>query len=94
MLADAPTLHLAPVENDLGDEDLGKALGRFATVRVRGAGETVTVTGPVTVLTGLLVSVALTVTVVDPAVVGVPVITQLAPRVSPAGSEPAVMEQL
>jgi hypothetical protein len=70
------------------------ALGRFVTVRESAAGATVTVTGPVVVFTGLLVSVALTVTVEEPAVVGFPLITHPAPRVNPAGSEPAVMEQL
>jgi hypothetical protein len=55
---------------------------------------TVKVTGPVVVLIGLLVSVAFTVTVDVPAMVGVPVTTQPAPRVSPAGSVPAVITQL
>jgi cation transporter-like permease len=58
------------------------------------AGNTVTVTGPVLVAAGVLESVALTVMVVDPAVVGVPVITQLADKLSPAGSVPAVRLQV
>jgi hypothetical protein len=52
------------------------------------------VTGPVEVLMGLLVSVALTVTVDVPATVGVPVTRQPAPRVSPAGKEPAVIKHV
>jgi hypothetical protein len=70
------------------------ASGSVAKVRVSALGLTVRVTGPVVVLIGLLVSVAFTVTVDVPAVVGVPVITQPAPRVSPAGSAPAVITQL
>jgi hypothetical protein len=51
------------------------------------------VTGAVVVLTGLLESVAVTVTVVEPAVVGVPVTTQ--PLLDkPGGSVPAAMVQL
>jgi hypothetical protein len=57
------------------------------------AGNTVTVTGPVVVAAGVLESVALTVTVADPAVVGVPLTTQLADKVSPAGKVPAVRVQ-
>lgn len=72
------------------------AAGGLLRVRVAVAGNTVTVTGPVVVATGLLESVALTVTTVvgGVAVVGVPLITQPAPRVSPAGRVPAVMAQL
>ena len=44
--------------------------------------------GPVTVSTGVLVSVALTCTVEVPAVVGVPLTTQPADKLSPAGSVP------
>ena len=64
------------------------APGKVAKVRESGAGETVMLSGPVTVLTGELVSVAFTWTVEMPAVVGVPLTTQLADRVSPAGSVP------
>jgi hypothetical protein len=64
-------------------------------VKVRaGIGWTVTVTGPVTVSAGFAESVALTVTLAAPAVVGVPLITQPAPRVSPAGRVPETTEQL
>ncbi len=45
------------------------------------------VAGPVPVFFGLLLSVAVTVTVVEPAVVGVPVMVQLE-AVSPAGRAP------
>lgn len=69
-------------------------LGRDDTVSVRGAVVTVTVTGPVEVAGGLLESVAFTVMLVVPPVVGVPLMTQPLPRVSPAGSDPAVMEQV
>jgi hypothetical protein len=55
-------------------------------------GETVRVTGPVVVATGLLESVAFTVRLAVPAVVGVPLIAQ--PEiVNPAGKVPAVMVQ-
>ncbi len=69
-------------------------LGREDTVSVRGAAETVTVTGPVEVAAGLPESVAFTVMLVVPAVVGVPFTTQPLPRVRPAGSDPAVREQV
>jgi hypothetical protein len=52
------------------------------------------VTGPVVVPVGLLESVAFTVTVDAPAVVGVPLTTQLLARANPAGSVPAVKAQL
>jgi hypothetical protein len=65
-----------------------------AKVRVSALGLIVRTTGLVAVLIGLVESVAFTVTLVVPAVVGVPVITQPAPRVSPAGSVPAVIVQL
>ena len=58
------------------------------------AGSTVTVTGPVVVAAGVLESVALTVMVAVPAVVGVPLTTQLADKVSPAGKVPAVRVQV
>ena len=59
-----------------------------------GAAATVMLSGPVTVSAGLLESVAFTVTVKVPAVVGVPLTTQAADRVSPAGSAPPVSRQL
>jgi len=59
-----------------------------------GAGATVMLSGPVTVSAGLLESVAFTVTVEVPAVVGVPLTMQLADRVSPAGRVPPVWRQL
>ncbi len=59
-----------------------------------GAGLTTSTTGLVVVLVGLPASVAFTVTEVVPAVVGVPVTTQFAPRVSPAGMVPAVSTQV
>jgi hypothetical protein len=64
------------------------APGRVAIVKVSAAGETVMLSGPVTVSTGELVSVALTCTVEVPAVVGVPLTTQPADKLSPAGSVP------
>jgi hypothetical protein len=70
------------------------AFGGELRVRTAVAGNTVTVTGPVVVADGVLESVAFTVTVAAPAVVGVPVITQLADKVSPAGSVPAVRLQV
>ncbi len=54
------------------------------------AGFTVTVTGAVTVFAGLLESVAFTVTVTAPEVVGVPLIVQLV-AVNPACSVPATI---
>jgi hypothetical protein len=50
--------------------------------------------GPLTVSTGLLESVTLTCTVFAPAVVGVPLTTQAADSVSPAGSVPPVWMQV
>ncbi len=69
-------------------------MGRFDRVSVNALGAMVSATGPVMLLSGLLLSVAVTVSMAVPATVGVPVITQPAPRVSPAGSVPAVMVQL
>jgi hypothetical protein len=63
-------------------------LGRVDRVRVRGAAETVMLSGPVTVSTGVLESVAFTCAVEVPAVVGVPLTTQPADKVSPIGSVP------
>src|ERR1700761_3809777 len=69
------------------------APGRVAKVNVRGAGEIVITTGPELVSTGFAESVTVTVTVVVPGVVGVPLITQ-PEMVKPAGSVPAVIVQL
>jgi hypothetical protein len=52
------------------------------------------VSGPVVVSAGLLESVALTVMVEVPAVVGVPLTTQAADKVSPGGKLPAVCWQV
>ena len=70
------------------------AFGGELRVKVAVAGNTVTVTGPVVVAAGVLESVAFTVTVAVPAVVGVPLSTQLADKVSPAGNVPAVRVQV
>jgi hypothetical protein len=70
------------------------AAGGDASISVGPAACTVTVIGPVPVFTGLLESTAFTVIVEGPAVVGVPLITQPAPSVSPAGSVPAVIVQV
>jgi len=48
----------------------------------------------VTVLIGLLESVAVTVRFAVPAVVGVPVMRQSEPSVRPAGNEPLTIAQL
>ena len=63
-------------------------MGRLDTVKVSGPGDTVMLSGPVTVSTGVLESVAFTCAVEVPAVVGVPLTTQLADKVSPAGKVP------
>src|ERR1700712_435158 len=55
------------------------------------AGLMVMVTGAVVVPGGLLESITTTVTVVVPGVVGVPLTTQPAPSVRPAGSVPALI---
>ena len=68
------------------------AFGGDVRVKVAVAAVIVRDTGPVVVFAGLLESVALTVTVAGPAVVGVPLTTQLE-AVSPAGS-PAVTTQV
>lgn len=69
---------------------LSIAFGR-EPVRLSGwMGKTVRVTGPVVVTIGLLESVALTVRLAVPAVVGVPLIKQLF-AFNPAGSVPLVM---
>jgi hypothetical protein len=70
------------------------APGSVDRFNVNGAGETVTVTIDVPVLTGVLESVALTVMGYVPGVVGVPVMTQFAPRVRPAGSGPVRRTQV
>jgi hypothetical protein len=51
------------------------------------------VSGPVTVSTGILESVAFTCTVEVPAAVGVPLTTQVADKASPAGSVPPALLQ-
>ena len=51
-------------------------LGSVPSVSRTAAGDTVSVTGPVLVAIGLLESVAVTVSVEVPAIVGVPVIEQ------------------
>jgi hypothetical protein len=58
------------------------------------AGATVIPSGPVTVSTAVLESVAFTSRVEVPAVVGVPLTTQAADKVSPAGSVPPVCRQV
>jgi hypothetical protein len=69
------------------------APGRVVVVKISEAGETVILSGPVTVSTGELVSVALTCTVEVPAVVGVPLTTHPADKLSPAGSVPPTLLQ-
>ena len=59
-----------------------------------GTGATVMLSGPVTVSAGLLESVAFTVTVEVPAVVGVPLTTHAADKVRPAGRVPPVWRQV
>ena len=49
--------------------------------------------GPVVVSTGLLESVAFTITTDVPAVVGVPLTTQFVESVNPAGSDPPACRQ-
>jgi hypothetical protein len=63
-------------------------------VSVSALGITVRLTGPVIVLIGLLESVAVTIRFDVPAAVGVPVIRQAEPGVSPAGSVPLTITQL
>ena len=55
---------------------------------------TVMLSGPLTVSTGLLESVALTWKLAAPGVVGVPLTTQADDKVSPAGSVPPVWMQV
>jgi hypothetical protein len=62
-------------------------------VSVVGAGATVTVTGPVVLFEGLLPSFAFTVMVLEPAVVGVPLMVHPV-NVSPAGSVPPTRVQV
>ena len=66
------------------------ALGRFVRVSVNAAGETVILSGPVVVSTGVPASVAFTLTVEVPTTVGVPLTTHAADIESPAGSVPLV----
>ena len=68
--------------------------GSVPEVMLTAAGLMVMVTGPVVVPGGLPASVTPTVTVLVPGVVGVPLTTQPAARVSPAGSVPALMVQV
>jgi hypothetical protein len=63
-------------------------------VSVTAAGLMTMETAPVEVFAGLAESVAFTVGVEVPAVVGVPVSEQLLFRVRPAGTEPLTSEQL
>ncbi len=63
-----------------------------ASISVPAGGLITSVTGPVVVSCGLLESVAFTVSVVVPAVVGVPLIVQFV-MVRPTGSVPAVIVQ-
>ena len=67
--------------------------GNALVVSDRAAGLMVMVSGPEVVCCGLLESVTFTVTVEDPAVVGVPLTVQPLSE-SPAGSVPEVIEQL
>ena len=69
-------------------------LGSVPVVMLKPAGLIVIVTGPEPELGGLLESVIPTVIVVLPGVVGVPLTTQFAPSVSPAGSVPVVIAQV
>lgn len=69
------------------------AAGGLLRVSVGAAGRIVSPTGPVVDSTGLLESVAFTLRMTESATVGVPLTTQLADSVSPAGSVPAVSEQ-
>jgi hypothetical protein len=64
------------------------APGSVDKVRLSGAGETVMLSGPVTVSMGLLESVAFTCAIDVPALVGVPLTTQFPYKVSLAGSAP------
>ena len=66
--------------------------GSVDVVSVSGAGAMVIVSGPVVVSTGFAESVAFTVTVDAPAVVGVPLTTQPV-SFKPAGSVPFVIAQ-
>ncbi len=69
-------------------------LGNVPAVMLSPDGLMVMVTGPEPDPGGLLESVTPTVTVAVPGVVGVPLTTQPAPSVSPAGRLPAVMAQV
>ncbi len=67
--------------------------GSDPVVRLSPAGLIVSDTGPVVVCTGLLLSVAFTVRLAVPGVVGVPLMRQPAPSDRPAGRVPAVTVQ-
>jgi hypothetical protein len=69
-------------------------LGNVPVVSVSAAGLIVIVSGPVVLWAGLPESVAFTVTVVVPAVVGVPDTRQFAASARPAGKVPEVIAQL
>lgn len=83
---------LAPIVAEYGVPTVPP--GSVPVVMVTAAGAMVMLTVPVAVPAGLAESVTFTVSVEVPAVVGVPVTPQLAPSVRPAGSVPAVIEQL
>jgi hypothetical protein len=70
------------------------APGSVDNVSVNPLGRMVRLTGPVTVLIGLVESVAVTVRFSVPAAVGVPVMRQPEPSVRPAGNEPLTIAQL
>jgi len=67
--------------------------GNVLTTSVSPALSIVIVSCPLTLLAGVLESVAFTVTVVVPDIVGVPLTVQPKPRISPAGSIPVVIVQ-
>ena len=69
-------------------------LGRVPDVMLMPDGLMVMPTWPEVLPAGLPESVTPTVTVLEPGVVGVPLTTHPAPRVRPAGSEPAVIVQV
>jgi len=70
------------------------AAGGDAMVSTAEAGLMTMVIGPEPEIDGLLASVACTVKVLVPAVVGMPVTAQLLPRARPAGREPESTEQV
>ena len=68
--------------------------GRSVVVTTSAAGAIVILSSPVAVRAGLLESVTFTVNGEIPATVGVPLTTQPAPMVNPAGSVPRVTVQV